>query len=242
MDDFLLIYAGIDAHGPGSRSDSLAALRLVPEMPGSILDIGCGPGNATLALAEETRAHITALDNLGPSLQRLGERAEEKGLASRVTLVEARMDDMPFEHGAFDLIWSECSIYIMGFEKALRYWRRFLSDGGTMVVNDLVWTRENATKDIVDFWGEEYPDMKSLQARTDQVDALGFDLVATHTIAHESWATYYRPLSERVSEVRHQLADPGVADAVEQEVDVMKRQEAEGFNYVFFVLKPRRDD
>lgn len=41
------------------------------------------------------------------------------GLADRISKVCASMDDLPFEDGEFDIIWSEGAIFVMGFEKEL---------------------------------------------------------------------------------------------------------------------------
>lgn len=239
MDDFFTIFEGLDAHGPGTATDTLAALALVPRAPATILEIGCGPGNATLLLAEHTSAAVTALDNLEQSLERLSARADAAGLDSRITPVNASMDEMPFAPASFDLIWCEASVYIMGFEKALSYWREFLTDRGHLVVSDLVWTDSDPPADLVSYWRQEYPDMKQLESRIEQAEALGYEVIATHPLEHDAWAAYYEPLAQRVVEVRDQLSDPAVADSLLEEVEMLKRQVTGSYTYVFFVLAPR---
>lgn len=238
MNDFMTIYSGLDAHGPGTSEDTLAALGLVETTPARILEIGCGPGNATLTLAKNTSARITALDNMEGSLQRLGERVEAAGLAERISIVNASMDKMPFESSSFDLIWCETSAYIMGFEDALSYWRDFVREGGSLVVSDLVWLREDPPDDLVEFWRGEYPDMQTLSNRVDQVETAGFELRGTHILGHDAWASYYEPLEQRVVEVRDQLLDHSVADALLEEVEVLRSQVDGWFSYVFFIMKP----
>jgi ubiquinone/menaquinone biosynthesis C-methylase UbiE len=95
-----------------------------------IADIGCGTGAQTMALAQHTKGHITAVDLFPVFLEKLNERAQEKGLSDRITTLARSMEDLPFEGEALDIIWSEGAIYIMGFEKGVRDWKRFLKPGG----------------------------------------------------------------------------------------------------------------
>ena len=128
----------------------------------------------------------------------------------------------------------------MGFEKALSYWREFLTDGSHLVVNDLVWTdSDRPPADMVSFWRQEYPDMKPLQSRIEQAEALGYEVLATHALGHDAWAAYYEPLAQRVDALRDQLSDPAVANALLEEVEMLKRQATGSFTYVLFVLAPR---
>ena len=58
MAGFMEVFAGLDWWGPGTAEATRRALAMVPFEPVTILEIGCGPGMATMTLAEATRARI----------------------------------------------------------------------------------------------------------------------------------------------------------------------------------------
>lgn len=101
-----------------------------------ILDIGCGTGMPTLELAGLCDGEITGIDIDVEALEELRAEAERKGLTGRVKAIECSVTDMQFTDGSFDIIWSEGSIFTVGFEKGLREWKRLLYAGGFMVVHD----------------------------------------------------------------------------------------------------------
>ena len=129
---FFEVHAGLPRQGVGSDESTLRALELCAELPASpdVLDIGCGPGAQTVALA---RAIGRARDRGGraspPFLEELRERARAAGVGDRIAAIEADMRDLPFEPGSFDLLWSEGAAYIMGISEALAAWRPLLPPG-----------------------------------------------------------------------------------------------------------------
>jgi len=91
-----------------------------------ILDIGCGSGVVTMGLAILSNGWITALDINEYDLDRLAAKVRREELSERVTVVKRSMMEMNFDTESFDIIWSEGSIYIIGFESGLREWKRLL--------------------------------------------------------------------------------------------------------------------
>jgi ubiquinone/menaquinone biosynthesis C-methylase UbiE/uncharacterized protein YbaR (Trm112 family) len=78
------------------------------ERPASVLDVGCGVGTETLALQEATGARELWGVDLNFAL--LGRRAEYRDRAG-VSFVVASLFDLPFAHGAFDLVYSQGVIH-----------------------------------------------------------------------------------------------------------------------------------
>ena len=103
------------------------AFWMLPEMDRPrILDIGCGSGISTLELARLNQGEIVAIDIDQPALDKFDIRIRQAGLTDRIRSVNCSMFDMDFTDESSDIIWSEGSIYAVGFERGLREWKRFL--------------------------------------------------------------------------------------------------------------------
>jgi hypothetical protein len=61
------------------------------------------------------------------------------------------MDDLPFGEEAFDLIWAAGSVYIMGFEAGIRYWRAFFREGGCLALTEATWFTETPSTEAKEF-------------------------------------------------------------------------------------------
>jgi len=94
-----------------------------------VLDVGCGTGRLTVALAR-AGAQVTGMDTNAARLTAAGRRAEEAGV--RLTLVEADMEEpLPFADGSFDAVTSRLSLMIpLDAVPTLRELGRVLGPGG----------------------------------------------------------------------------------------------------------------
>ncbi|MDX3105067.1 class I SAM-dependent methyltransferase, partial [Nonomuraea angiospora] len=151
MPDFIddaIINAFYDLHrdlprqGPGSDATTRRLLALAGPLPDRprTLDLGCGPGRAALLLAAVAGAQVTAVDTHQPYLDQLRHSAVQRRLEHAITPVNVSMAELPYPDHSFDLIWAEGSVYHLGFDHALRTWRRLLAPGGVLVVTECEWT------------------------------------------------------------------------------------------------------
>ncbi len=182
--------------GPGSVATTRRALRALPRdlRVERVLDLGSGTGGSTLVIANDTHAQVTAVDLHAPFLATLRRRAEEQGLADRITTLTADMADAAALGDGFDLIWAEGSAYSIGFENALRTWRPLLAPGGCLVVSELVWFVAGPAERALAFFAEEYPDMRNESARIEQARGAGYEIVASFRLPPDDWHTYYAGL------------------------------------------------
>lgn len=242
MAAFFEIHRGLPRQGPGSDDTTRRLLALagpfaVPaRAPLRVLDLGCGPGRAALLLAAEAGAEVVALDTHQPFLDELDAAARARGLPIRTRNVS--MADPPFPDGSFDLLWAEGSAYNIGFDRALRGWRRLLAPGGALVVTECEWARPDPSAAARDFWAPVYPLRSSAENAEAAADA-GYRVVAGHPQPERDWwDEYYTPIEHRLATA--DLSRPGMAEAVaiERAEIALRREHAADYRYTGYVLRP----
>lgn len=236
MRDFLTIFDTLERWGPGSKEETLKALKAVPHEPKSILEIGCGNGVSTLLLAKNTEASIVATDNEQSALDRLKTSAEKEGLSKKIITKCVSMTDLNFDSERFDLVWAEACAYIMGVENALHKWKNLLSENSILMLSDLVWLTDNPSEEPKHFWKSQYPDIQSIETRKSQIIEKGYKIIDNFTLSRNAWANYYGPLKTRSNSLNDQMADTQALIDINYEVEIYEKYLGE-FGYQVFILK-----
>jgi len=197
------------------------AFRMLPQLDNSsVLDVGCGSGISTVELARLSRGKVLGIDIDQPALDKFAKRINEMGLNNLVQVVNCSMVDMDFPDESYDIIWSEGSIYAIGFEKGLREWKRFLKPGGFMVVHD---------------------EQGNIDEKLQQISHCGYELIGYFVLSKEVWwAEYFAPLEKLIDETRKKY--PSNTKILEElhhaqwELDMFKKY-PEHNSSVCFVMK-----
>ncbi len=101
------------------------------------LDLGCGGGHVTYALAPHV-GRVVASDLSPRMLDAVREQVEKRGLGN-VDFCRAAAEALPFEDGAFDLVVSRYSVHHWrDWEAGLREARRVTRPGGRIVFADVM--------------------------------------------------------------------------------------------------------
>ena len=238
---FLDVQRGLPRQGPGCDESTLEALSLcsgLPEAP-AVLDIGCGPGMQTVALAQALGGRVTAVDIHREYLNELRERSEAAGTAARIEILAGDMKELPLPPESFDLVWCEGAAYVMGFEKALIEWKRLLKPGGCIAVTELVWLRPDPPSEVAAFFADEYPAMAHVETVLTTFRACGYESRGYFTLPDSAWwEHYYTPLEAKLPVLRERYAGDnealGVVDTTEREI-AMRRRFRDWYGYEFFV-------
>jgi SAM-dependent methyltransferase len=234
MAAFFEIHAGLPRQAPGSDGTTRRLLDLAGPFarPPRVLDLGCGPGRAALLLARETGGEVVGLDTHQPFLDELDAAGD-----SRIRTVNASMADPPFPDGSFDLLWAESSVYNIGFDVALRAWRRLLAPGGALVVTECEWARADPSAAAREFWAPVYP-LRSSAENASAAESAGYRVVGVYPQPESDWwDEYYTPIEQRLAAA--DLDRPGMAEAVAAErVEIALRREHGGdYRYTGYVLR-----
>ena len=104
---------------------------------GNILDVACGPGVVTAAIAPGA-ASVTAFDATEPMLEKARARCAKAGLVN-VDFRRGDAENLPFENAQFDGVITRLAVHHFADpQRALNEMFRVLGDGGTAVVVDVV--------------------------------------------------------------------------------------------------------
>ncbi|MGD8413325.1 MAG: class I SAM-dependent methyltransferase [Candidatus Latescibacterota bacterium] len=243
-DIFFELHDGLPRQGPGRDRYTERAFRKLPPLQApDIADIGCGPGGPTVTLARLSGGRVTGIDTHQPFLDQFLERAAGAGVADRVSALNASMFDLPFPDGSFDVVWAEGSIYVIGFEAGLASWRRLLRDPGYLVVHEMCWLRPDPPAEIRDYWKKMYEGISTVPENIEMIERGGYDLLGHFTLPDDAWwIEYYRPLEERLKELREKYAgDPealATIDEQQKEIDLYRKYQ-KWYGSVFFVMRAR---
>lgn len=136
--------------GPGEVERVLAGIDLEGRQ---VLDIGCGSGGVTLFIARTFEpATITGFDVEEPVIAAARRRAQQAGMDGRALFVQAPPGRLPFDDGAFDLVFSkDAMVHIPDKEAIFSEIFRVLKPGGVFAASD--W--------LIGHDGEPTPDMKA---------------------------------------------------------------------------------
>jgi len=197
------------------------AFRMLSQMDKPrILDIGCGSGAPTLELARLSQGEVIGIDIDQPALDQFTRKIKEAGLTEQVKAVNCSMFDVDFPDESFDIIWSEGSIYAIGFQRGLQQWRRFLKLGGFMVIHD---------------------EKGNVKEKLEQISNCGYELLGYFILSEDTWWTeYFAPLEKLITESRPRYNDdPKILEEIHQaqeELDMFKKN-PERNSSVCFVIK-----
>ncbi len=183
------------------------AFQMLPKLEKPrILDIGCGSGVPTIELAKLSDGEIIGIDTNQSLLDKLNRKIEEMGFSNRVKTMKCSLFEIDFPDESFDIIWAEGSIWIIGFEKGLKKWRRLLKPKGFLVVHDEIKTVSNKLKEIPSY---------------------GYRLVNHFQLPKNAWWTeYYRPLEKQIKEICIKYKDTEALKMLKKcknEIDIVKR-------------------
>lgn len=144
---------------PGGPDEVARTIADVSFEGASVLDIGCGSGGATIALARDHgAASVIGIDVEGPVCAHARERVARAGLGDRIEIRQVEPGPLPLADGAVDIVFSKDSIVHIPDKEALAAdVFRVLRPGGWFVASDWLIAHD----------GEPSPEMAAYLAAED---------------------------------------------------------------------------
>lgn len=204
-----------------------------------IADLGCGSGGQTLGLAEHLKGSVTGLDMFPDFINRLKDEAKSKGLENRVTGIVGNMENLPFQKGSLDLIWSEGAIDNIGFENGLRHWHDFLRQDGYIAVTCPSWLTKERPEEVEKFWSDAGSHLDTVENNISIMQNSGYRFIAAFTLPDECWLdNYYLPREEATKKLmgKYPRSDTmkQYAEMNRHEVELFQKYKSH-YGYVFYI-------
>jgi SAM-dependent methyltransferase len=240
---FFDIHNDFPRQGPGSFQSTLRALRSIDpnDKHLSILDIACGPGTDAIELARLGH-NVTAIYQHEPFIKILLTRAKEENLSDRITTLVGDMFCLEnfVAPNTFDVIWSAGAIYIIGFERGLTEWKKFLNKGGYLICPEVSWLTTDPPNEIRQFWSKNYPGMHSSEENFEIIKKCGYELINSFILNESDWNEYYGPMQKQMEELKLKYKEHEEAEHVlyeqQTEIDLYKKY-SKSYSYVFYIMK-----
>ena len=203
------IHKDMPRQGAGRNKYTQKAYEMIPRInKPKILDIGCGPGMQTIKLAKMSDGNVIGIDVFEQYLDQLRELIKKENLEDRVKAENMSMTEINYPEKSFDIIWAEGSIFIIGFEKGLLEWKKFVKDKGFIAIHDMAYTRDDPPKELEDFWQSTYPDIKTVSENIEIIKKSGYKVLGHFPLPDDAWwEFYYNPLQKRLKIFKEKFKD-----------------------------------
>ncbi len=229
--------------GPGDNESTRRAFNSIPRFQTTplILDIGCGQGMQTVELAKISNGKVIALDIHQAFLDLLMEQAKKYRVAEKIIPKNISMLDMDFEEKTFDIIWSEGALYLMGFQNGLKRCYELLRNKGYLAVTELVYTVSDPPPQVMEYFEDEYPDIKNIGENIETIKEEGFSLISNFTLPESSWLNnYYLPIENELPRLFRKYQGNEIAltifEGFRNEVDFYRKY-SRFYGYEFFIMQ-----
>ncbi len=229
--------------------------QLLDVKPGmNALDIGCGPGLTSLALAQAVgiAGHVEAIDIAPPMLHLAARRCAAQ---THVKFHQADVLQLPFADASFDVsLATQVYEYVADVDSALRELWRVMKPGAQVLLVDTDWEScvwacrdEARMRRMMQGWSQHIPHPQLPRTLVQRMQRAGFTDVQVHTIPllnmRYSIDTFSGGMMGFIASFVSGLPDYGPQLVADWQADVSSMAEAGGYffslnRYVFVAYKP----
>ena len=226
---FYAAFRNMDRLAPGSDKSTLKAISYIDFNKDSklnILDVGCGVGAATLLLANYFKnSTIEAIDLFDHYLKVLDEIDNDRVYTSQMD-----MNALDYPNEEFDIVFSEASAYIMGFNKALKEWKRVIKDNGYLIISEPSWIKK-PSKESKNFWKTHYEEIDTIDNKIAQISE-NYKFIDYFILPKSDFKSYHQNLENNLKD----LEDNNFKKDLKKEIEVY-RKNSDDYSYVYYIMK-----
>jgi SAM-dependent methyltransferase len=203
------------------RADRLAR-DLAARKPATVTDLGCGWGELLLRVVANTvDARGVGVDTHGPDLERGRAAAAARGMADRVTFVDAPAaestdrSDVVISIGAYQAFGGVAEAFRALFDR--------VNPGGCVLAGIEYWERTPTAEELAHMWPDmSVDDCTDLATLVDVASAAGFRPLRIETVARGEWEEFESGHTADAEEWLLANPDHPDADALRTRVDAAR--------------------
>jgi len=240
MELIIDFFKSMDYLGPNCKEESVKVINSlsITNKNIKIADIGCGTGRPTEILANELNGKIIAIDLAEEFLEPAKKRFNDKNLNIETSCQD--MGNLNFDVEEFDLIYSEGSIYNIGFEKGINYWKKFIKLNGYLVVAEISWLTEKRPKKIQEYWDYYYKEIDTCENKIKQLKKAGYKVIKHFIVPPKCWENYYNHVEKYFNPFlkKHEYSKEAIEfiEEFKTEMDIYNEFN-DYFSYVFYIAQ-----
>lgn len=180
-----------------------------------MLDIGCGSGVTTLALAENFNGSVIAVDLDTKLIFRLKEKVNEQNLSNRITILNNSLFNMKLEENQFDIIIAEGVLNVVGFEKGFLKVIKLLKKNRFFIIHD---------------------EFRNHNKKIEFIESNNCKIINSFRLdEHIWWNCYYKCLEKEISSYGNKNSLEFFKDEL-KEIELFKKDPSQ-FNSIYYVIK-----
>ena len=221
---------------PAGKECTLAAGRFSGVNPSStVLDLGCGLGEAASTLAMEFRCRVTAVDSSRDNIEWARKLAESKNISHLISFDCQDITIADYQETPFELVLAEGGILsFLSRQSGLELASSWLVPRGWFAFSDLVLLSEKIPEELrrifdIDTFGYETED-----SYRELVERCGMDVHFMCLVPKSGWDNYYAHMARRLEDTAGIFSDPETKIAFHTEIDTFYR--LEGFKYIGYLF------
>lgn len=173
----------------------------------AVVDLGAGYGGSARYLAATFGCHVTALNLSETENARSRDMAAQRGLATRIEVIDGSFEQIPAADGSFDVAWSQDAILHSGDRgRVIDEAARVLKPGGQLVFTDPMQADdcpEGVLQPVLD--RIHLDSLGSFGFYRDAARAAGLEQVGEFDLTPQL-VTHYRRVREELEQQREALA------------------------------------
>ncbi|UCG70664.1 MAG: methyltransferase domain-containing protein [Thermoplasmata archaeon] len=141
--DLVAMFFGENFHPGGEKLTLHMGEKLGLDETSKVLDVACGAGASSLALADRYGCHVIGIDLSEKNLEKAKKKAQDTNLSDKLEFVKSDAEKLKFEDETFDAIICECALCTFPDQKtAASEMYRVLKKGGRLGITDVIIEKE----------------------------------------------------------------------------------------------------